>query len=161
MKFIAGAGLIAIFLASGNFADSTLDAQPAIVVQAAVLGLDDSNQPAPSQAAKDDIVVTDHDDSYDNDAHAEKFRYTYKNIGGKTINVAVTIKAQHSTYYQGHVNPPPFHEETYSFTLKAGEEHIVSATWKFDKPANEGDPDMQYGDDDHPELLQAAYVGNN
>jgi hypothetical protein len=112
-------------------------------------------------AAKDDIIVDTHDDSYDNDSHQETFSYKYKNIGSKTIDVAVTVKAQHSTFYEGKDNPPPFKTQTYKFTLAAGDEHEVSGTWKIDIPAGEGPPDMQYGDDDNPDLLQATYVDKN
>jgi hypothetical protein len=44
-----------------------------------------------------------------------------------------------------------------SFTLGPGDDHEVSGKWKIDKPADEGDPETQYADDDHPELLQASY----
>jgi hypothetical protein len=114
--------------------------------------LDDQNT-----AAKDDIFLSSSDDSYDNDAHQEKFSYKYKNIGSKTINVGITVKAQHHGYYQSKPPPAPFRAETFRFTLAAGEEHEVSGTWTIDKPAGEGDPEMQYGDDDNPELIQAAY----
>jgi hypothetical protein len=152
--FIPGLGFIAVLFAWFALAG------------ASVRGLDDQNpsgggQAGASNPARDDIVVTSHDDSYDNDSHTEKFSYTYKNIGSKTINVAITVKAQHAGYYEGKSNPPPFHTDTFRFTLKPGEEHEVAGTWTIQKPANEGDPDMQYGDDDHPELIQATYSDGN
>ena len=147
---IAVAGFAAIHLPARTFAR---DFRPA--------RLDDQNQPAgQNTAARDDIFLDSNDDSYDNDAHQEKFSYKYKNIGSKTINVAITVKAQHHGYYQSKPPPAPFRTEIFRFTLAPGEEHEVSGTWTIDKPAGEGDPEMQYGDDDNPELIQAAYSDN-
>jgi hypothetical protein len=144
-------GLVAILVPSRTFAR---DLRPT--------PLDDQNQPAgQSTAAKDDIVLSSNDDNYDNDAHQEKFSYKYKNIGGKTINVGITVKAQHHGFYQSKPPPAPFRTEIFRFTVAPGEEHEVSGTWTIDKPAGEEDPEMQYGDDDNPELIQAAYADKN
>jgi hypothetical protein len=120
--------------------------------------LDDQNQQGgASTAAKDDIVLSSHDDSYDGDHHSETFSYKYKNIGSKSVDVAITVKAEHHGFYDSKSAPAPFRTDTFRFTLKPGDEHEVSGTWTIEKAAGEGDPEMLYGDDDHPELMQATY----
>jgi hypothetical protein len=150
---IVSLGFIAILLPLWAFADQT------IAHHFSLRRLDDQNQQS-STAAKDDIVLISHDDGYDGDAHTEKFNYTYKNIGTKAIKVAITVKAQHNSSDKTDAASHPFRTDTFEFTLAPGEEHAVSETWSIEKPANEGDPEMQYADDDHPDLLQATYCGN-
>jgi hypothetical protein len=154
-QFLAIAGMLAILLPPrtfarraeiDNFTHSCRMPQP----------LDDQNQQS-GTAAKDDVFLDTHDDSYDGDSHLEKFSYNYKNIGSKTIKAVVTVKAQHHGFYENKTRPEPFRAEKFSFTFGPGEEHAVSGTWKIDKPSSEGDPEMEYADDDHPELLQATY----
>ena len=158
--FMAIVGLVAISLPAWTFAGQveigmcTCHCSPWRLGRFVVL--DNQNQQS-GTAAKDDIVLSSHDDSFDGDGHEEKFSYKYKNIGSKTIKVAVTVKAQHHGYYESNPRPEPFRTETFSFTLGAGEEHEVSGNWKIEKPSNEGDPEMEYADDDHPDLLQATY----
>jgi hypothetical protein len=144
---LAIVGLLAILPAPRTFANrAAIDSRH----------LDDQNQQG-GTAAKDDVFLDTHDDSYDGDSHLEKFSYNYKNIGSKTIKVVVTVKAQHHGFYESKTELEPFRVEKFSFTFGPGEEHAVSGTWKIDKPSNEGDPEMEYADDDHPELLQATY----